>query len=64
MEAAIYNIKGQKVRTLLSAKTATSTLNLVWDGKDTQQHKTAPGIYFLQLRQGQHTVTAKLALVE
>lgn len=45
----IYNIKGQKVRTLCDEYLAKGKHSLMWDGRDSNCVKVASGIYFYRL---------------
>ncbi len=42
----IYNIKGQKVRTLISEKMEAGYHSMIWDGKDENRRNAASGVYF------------------
>lgn len=45
----IYNIKGQKVKTLFSGEQKAGSHSLVWNGLDDQGRAVASGIYFSRL---------------
>ena len=50
----IYNILGQKVRTLVDKPERGGKYEVSWDGKDEEGREVGSGIYFYQLRvQGQ-----------
>ncbi|MBM4399902.1 MAG: T9SS type A sorting domain-containing protein, partial [Candidatus Cloacimonetes bacterium] len=58
----IYNLKGQKVRTLLTGD-AKSGLNTVkWDGKDDNDNPVSSGIYYYRLVAQSKTTTRKMLL--
>ena len=42
----IYNIKGQKIRTLVNKKMTAGYHNVVWNGKDNNNRNVASGVYF------------------
>ncbi len=42
----IYNIKGQKVKSLIDAHMETGSVNLIWEGKDNSGKAVSSGIYF------------------
>jgi Peptidase family C25/Propeptide_C25/FlgD Ig-like domain/Viral BACON domain/Peptidase family C25, C terminal ig-like domain len=46
----IYNIKGQKVRTLINEKQQAGYHNLTWNGYDDSNRKTTSGIYFYEMK--------------
>jgi serine protease AprX len=72
----IYNILGQKVRTLVDEPKTAGKHEVIWDGKDDEGKDVASGIYFYQLtvRQahrpeqsrgtvGERTLTKKMVLL-
>ena len=61
-EIAVYNLKGQKVRTLLDAGTSAGTHQTVWDGKDGEGRSLAAGIYLIRLSCGKESRTVKAVL--
>jgi hypothetical protein len=44
-EVGVYNLRGQKVRTLLNAELEKGSHELAWDGCDGQGNAVAPGVY-------------------
>jgi len=67
----IYNIKGQKVKTLgciqnlpdvLDVKATQSLYSKIWDGKDEKGKLVSSGIYFARLFNGKQAVTRKMTL--
>jgi hypothetical protein len=46
---AIYNLRGQKVRTLYNGDTPAGQYNLVWHGVDDRGATVASGVYFVRL---------------
>lgn len=47
---AIYNILGQRVRTLLDETKKPGHYEVVWDGKDDKGSRVSSGIYFYQIK--------------
>ena len=45
----LYNVAGQKVRTLLRGEVASGQTRLTWDGKDDVGQAVAGGVYFYRL---------------
>ncbi|MBC8525306.1 MAG: T9SS type A sorting domain-containing protein [Candidatus Cloacimonetes bacterium] len=45
----IYNIKGQKIKTLMSAYASPGKYEIIWDGKDNNSKQVSSGIYFYKL---------------
>ncbi|MDH4223819.1 MAG: T9SS type A sorting domain-containing protein, partial [candidate division Zixibacteria bacterium] len=61
---SIYNLLGQKVRTLLDEEKIPGNYRVVWDGKDQQSNKVSSGIYFYQLIVGNRIETRKMLLLK
>ena len=61
---AIYDVLGQRVRTLVSGRLAPGFHTLVWDGQDDGARQVAAGLYFYQLELGQFRQTRKMVLVK
>jgi hypothetical protein len=60
---AIYNVLGEKVRTLLNEQKKAGSYEVVWDGKDDQGNDVASGIYFYELRVGELCESKKMLLL-
>lgn len=56
----IYNLKGQKVRTLIDGSFTTGVYTHLWNGLDDGQRPLASGIYFYRLICGKQVQTNKL----
>lgn len=63
-EICIYNIKGQKVRSLLSDNETSGLNEIVWDGRDDFGSPAANGVYFCRLTSGSKTLSRKLILLK
>jgi len=50
IELTIYNIKGQKVKTLYSGIAEEGKHTMVWEGKDSNGKEVSSGIYFYKLK--------------
>jgi len=61
-QVEIYNIKGQKVRTL-ELECSESGSSAMWDGKDQRGKKVLPGIYFYRISSEDRTVTKKCVVI-
>jgi hypothetical protein len=55
----IYNVLGQKVRTLFNSGVKAGNFNATWDGKDNKGMSVASGIYFYRLSAGSDFVATK-----
>jgi len=63
VELAIYNILGQKVKTLVDNTLPAGEYSILWDGK-TAEEKTAPtGVYFYRITFEEKKVTRKMLLL-
>ncbi|RLF33220.1 MAG: hypothetical protein DRN08_05680, partial [Thermoplasmata archaeon] len=63
VELTIYNIAGQKVRTLVNGHEQAGYRTVKWDGRDDAGRRVAPGVYFYKLKAGKFEATKKLTLV-
>ena len=63
-ELVIYNLKGQKVKTLVNEKLDAGNHSVVWDGKDGNGNSATSGIYFYKLKSGKYTSTKKMILMK
>ncbi|MBN1294760.1 MAG: T9SS type A sorting domain-containing protein [Candidatus Latescibacteria bacterium] len=63
-ELAIYNITGQKVRTLLAASMMAGKHTTVWDGKNESGQAVSSGIYMSCLRTEAYVATHRLLLMK
>lgn len=60
---AVYNLKGQLVKTLVAETKAAGTHQLCWDGLDASGNQVANGAYLLRLSSGQDVSTRKIMLI-
>jgi len=61
----IYNIKGQKVRTLLNERKDIGIYQIIWDGKNDKGHEVASGIYTVEFKHGNKKMgTVKVSYVK
>jgi photosystem II stability/assembly factor-like uncharacterized protein len=49
IELTVYNIKGQKVRTLINNKIEKGNHSINWNGKDENNNSVSSGVYFYKL---------------
>ena len=63
IDLAIYNILGQRVRTLLAGDVPAGEHTRGWDGRDDHQVDLPPGVYFVRVTQGHTTESRRIALV-
>jgi len=60
----VYNILGQRVKTLVDEPKSPGVYYQTWDGKDEQGNKVSSGVYFYQLRAGGYNQTKKMVLLK
>jgi len=60
----IYNILGQKVKTLLNNKLDPGVHNLTWNGLDDNKRPVASGVYFYKMQSGSYSSTRKMILMK
>ncbi len=61
---SIFNIKGQKVKTLLDCTTAPGTYECNWNGKDEAGRAVSSGQYFVKLQQNGKETATKIMLLK
>ena len=62
VELVIYNILGQKVRTLVNQSLEPGEHSIVWNGTDNKGRSVASGIYFYRMKAGNYSETKKMVL--
>ncbi len=55
---AIYDLRGRRVR-----RFATSQGGTLWDGRDDEGHRVAPGVYFVRVEAGGRVAKARVVLL-
>jgi len=60
----IYNIKGQRVKTLVNDDYAAGKHNVVWNGDDTSGRKVGSGVYFYRMTTGDYNSIKKMLLMK
>ena len=60
----IYNVLGQKVRTLVDTNLKAGNHTIRWDGKDSNNRGVSSGIYFLKMQAGSYGKTSKMVLMK
>ena len=60
----IYNLLGQRVRTLLMGPMAPGFHTIVWNGRDDSGRQVAAGLYISELRTAEFRQTRKMTLVK
>ncbi len=60
----IYNIKGQKVKTLVDETLESGNHTVIWNGKDDNNKSVSSGIYFYKMKTYNHEQTKKMILIK
>ena len=61
---SIYNLKGQKCRTLMEGEISSGTYSFNWNGKDDNEKSVVSGIYFCRLQKDSYSLTKKMMLLK
>jgi len=64
VELIVYNIRGQKVKTLISGTQPTGVYNVTWNGKDENDRSVSSGVYLYKLRSSGKTAVKKMLLLK
>ena len=59
----VYNLRGQKVRTLVDGPVAAGRRKVAWDGRDRNGHVVASGVYLYRLEAGAVELTRKMVFL-
>jgi hypothetical protein len=62
-EVAVYDVRGRRVKTLVSQPLARGFHAVAWDGRDVKGNRVASGIYFYQFRTNDYHKTGKLLVL-
>jgi subtilisin family serine protease/fibronectin type 3 domain-containing protein len=60
----VFNIKGQKVTTLIDDYREAGSYRLVWNGKNDSKREINSGIFFYRMKSGEYTATRKMILLK
>lgn len=64
VELTIYNVKGQKVKTLCKGRMDAAKHSMLWNGKDNSNNPVSSGIYFYKLKSSGKESTHKMLLMK
>ena len=61
----VYNVKGQKINTLVNDYATAGEHTVIWNGTDSNNHSVASGVYFYKMKAGgRYTSTKKMILLK
>ncbi len=63
-DVSIYDIRGQKIRTLVSEILKAGSHQVVWNGKNDRGEMVSSGTYFYKLKSGEYVATKKMTLLK
>ncbi len=61
---AVYNVLGQRVRTLVDVEKQVGEFEIIWDGRDDDWRELPSGVYFCRLKVGGQIDSSKLLLLK
>ncbi len=64
VQIVIYNVRGQKVRTLVSRTQSAGFHTAVWDGRNDLGNPVSSGIYFYRLKAGNYREVRRMLLMK
>ncbi len=64
VELTIFNIKGQKIKTLIHNEFTKGSHSVIWNGTDFNNNPVSSGIYFYKLNSGRYISTKKMILMK
>jgi photosystem II stability/assembly factor-like uncharacterized protein len=60
----IFNIQGEKVKTLVNKNQSSGKYSIYWDGKDDKGHQISSGVYFYNLYSKGATISKKMIFLK
>lgn len=64
VQLAIYNLLGERVRTLVDAKASAGVQQVTWDGRDEHGERVSSGVYLYRLAAGEFNQTKRLMVMK
>ncbi|MBT3316700.1 hypothetical protein HN388_01835 [bacterium] len=64
IEIAIYNVRGETVKTLRSGDYTAGTHSITWNGRDNSGQSVSSGVYFARMVSGHRQATARIMMVK
>jgi flagellar hook assembly protein FlgD len=64
VELSVYNLLGQKVKTLIDEARPAGNMSVIWDGRNEGGEAVASGIYFYRMAAVDFQATKKLILLK
>ncbi len=64
VEISIYNIRGEKVRTLVNEKKKAGYHNVIWNGIDDRNRELSSGVYLYRIKTDGYSAIKKMLLIK
>ena len=64
VELTIFNVKGQKIKTLLNENLTTGEHTIVWNGMNEEDRSASSGVYFYKLKTDSNEVVKRMILLK
>jgi len=64
VKITIYNLLGQRVKTILDRRESAGHKRVIWDGKNEKEDVVGSGIYFYHMEAGEFAQTNKMILLK
>jgi hypothetical protein len=64
VEITIFNLFGEKVKTLIKQFQSEGEHSIIWDGRDERGHEVASGIYYYQLKVNDFVLAKRMILIK
>ncbi len=64
VELVVYNLRGQKVKSLINEEMDMGVHKIIWNGTNNQGKEVASGVYYYRLSCGNYTKTNKMVLMK
>lgn len=64
VEITVYNISGQKVKTLAKQKERAGHRQVIWDGRNDEGEEVATGVYLYKIQAGEFTQSKKMVIIK
>ena len=60
----VFNVKGQKVKTLVTEPLSSGSYKIVWDGKNEKDENVASGLYYYKLKTDDFNSSGKMLMLK
>ncbi|MCF7794654.1 MAG: T9SS type A sorting domain-containing protein [Candidatus Cloacimonetes bacterium] len=64
VQLEVFNVRGQKVKTLVSAQLDAGAHDIIWNGRDDQNKTVSSGVYFYKMKADKFVQTQKMILMK